>query len=140
MDDITENFSLHEFACQDGTPYPQEWITDRLRVICAGLEVVREAWGGPLRVISGFRTVEYNEARRRQSAGVAKNSQHIYGRAADVAPLFATPSEVDRLHRLTLSLYRDGKLPMLGGLGIYPGWIHFDIRPNTGHLAQWIGT
>lgn len=140
MSDVTEHFSLAEFRCAEGTPYPTEWVDDRLMPMCQMLEVIREAWGGPLVVISGYRTAAYNEARRRQSAGVAKMSQHIQGRAADIAPAGIVAARVPALHRAILSLYGDGKLPALGGLGIYSRWVHVDIRAHGDRLAQWTGT
>lgn len=46
------------------------------------LDPIREAWGGPLIVTSGFRCNELNKA-----VGGAKNSQHLNGQAADLTTL-----------------------------------------------------
>lgn len=43
------------------------------------LDKVREMWGKPIGVNSGFRSAELN-----RSVGGAKNSQHIRGEAADI--------------------------------------------------------
>jgi uncharacterized protein YcbK (DUF882 family) len=141
------HFSVSEFYSHDGVPYPTEWIEDRLAVLCRVLDVIRDDWGGPLTVISGYRTSAFNAALANASAarnggvsGVAKNSQHIQGRAADIRPANPTAARVAQLHAQTRKLFDDGRIPDLGGLGIYPGWIHVDIRAKVnGHLAAWSG-
>ena len=45
------------------------------------LDPLREAWGSGIRVSSGFRCVQLNNA-----VGGVQNSQHIYGCAADIQP------------------------------------------------------
>lgn len=132
---VTPHFSTAEFACRDGTPYPEEWIEERLRPLCETLEVVRDAAGGrAIRVTSGFRSLEYN-----RSIGSNDTSQHPQGRAADIQHPVLTAGA---LHTLILKLYKAGKLPRLGGLGFYPTFCHLDVRerPADGHLAQWLGT
>lgn len=43
------------------------------------LDPLREAWGAPIIVTSGYRCAKLNKA-----IGGAKNSQHMYGQAADI--------------------------------------------------------
>lgn len=140
------HFAVEEFASHDGAPYPAEWVGDRLAALCKVLDVIRDAWGSPLTVVSGYRTAALNAALVQASAarngvsGVAQNSQHIQGRAADVRPANPTIGRVAQLHALARRLFDAGKLPGLGGLGLYPGWIHVDVRAKVnGHLATWIG-
>lgn len=129
---LTHHFALHEFACKDGTPYPREWIEEWLRPLCCVLERLRTHFGSrPITIVSGYRTPEYN-----RKVGGAKNSQHLYGRAADIAVSGPT---ADQVHDSVLQLYRDGKLPSIGGLGSYPNFTHIDIRP-TKRLVRWSGT
>lgn len=45
------------------------------------LDPMREAWGSGIRVSSGFRCVQLNNA-----VGGVQNSQHIYGCAVDIQP------------------------------------------------------
>lgn len=138
---ITLHFSLDEFACHDKTPYPADWIAERLKPLCDVLEVVRDACGSrPMNILSGYRTEAHNNALRNadgSGTGVAKNSQHIVGRAADITVEGLAPSEV---HKIILQLSTDKKIE-IGGLGCYVGWVHVDIRerPEDGHLAQWNG-
>lgn len=142
-------FSIEEMRCHDGTSYPPEWVGDRLAALFTVLDAIREAWGGPLTVVCGYRTPAYNNALAEASAarnggvsGVAKASQHVQGRAADIRPAFPTADRILSLHTKTLELYRSGGLPGLGGLGYYPNlWIHADVRFKVdGHLAQWNGS
>ncbi len=143
----SRHFTVEEFACHSGEPYPPEWVDDRLKVLCDVLDTIRDAWNGPLTVVSGFRTAAMNAAlvvasaaRNGGTSGVAKNSQHTAGRAADIRTDNPTKERVAELHELARKLYGDGKIPALGGLGVYPGWIHVDVRAKVdGHLATWVG-
>lgn len=129
---ISEHFSVSEFDCHDGTPYPSEWVDSRLKLLADTLEIILAAAGGAnLNIMSAYRTPTYN-----RSIGSMDGSQHIQGRAADIKHPTMSP---DSLHKLILSLYQAGKLPSLGGLGKYNTFLHVDVRPNGGHLAQWNG-
>lgn len=129
-------FKVEEFACHSGEPYPAAWVDDRLQMLCVVLDAVRSSWGGPLLVISGYRTPAYNL--RIKGAPL---SQHVQGRAADIAPKNATPELVRRLFDNVRGLINDNKLTLLGGMGLYPSWLHIDTRPKppSGHLARWDG-
>jgi uncharacterized protein YcbK (DUF882 family) len=133
---ITPHFSVEEFDCHDGdnTPYPSEWIDERLHPLCTVLEAVRAEIGNrPIHILSGYRTLAHNTA-----VGGAKQSQHLLGRAADIQAEGIAPSEV---HAVILRLFDAGTIE-IGGLGLYPGWVHIDLRPRPadGHLARWTGT
>jgi len=132
MSRVTENFTTDEFACKDGTPYPRAWIDTRLLPLCAEvLQPVRNRVGASIPVLSGFRTDAYN-----RKIGGARLSQHVQGRAADLRPPKGWTAA--RLHALILEMYNDGELPRLGGLGLYPGFVHVDVRPGA-KLARWTG-
>lgn len=139
-------FKVAELVCHDGTPYPIEFA-DRLPVLMDVLDTIRAAWGGPLEVVSGYRSPAHNQALIEQdeangSHQVASGSQHIEGRACDLRTANG-PQDVPQLLRVVLRLYADGKIPALGGLGDYPesNWVHVDVRPQVpaGHLARWHG-
>jgi len=70
--DLSKNFSRSEFAC----PHCGEVEIDPLLV--ATLQRIRDK-AGPVVVTSGYRCPVHNEA-----VGGVNNSQHIYGRAADI--------------------------------------------------------
>jgi uncharacterized protein YcbK (DUF882 family) len=69
----------------------------------------------------------------------AATSQHPKGRAADITHKILKPHE---MFNLVLALYQRGLLPYLGGVGLYPNFIHVDVRPQepAGHLAIWGGS
>lgn len=130
---VTEHFSVEEFACKDGTPYPSEWVENRLKPLCETLEILRAALGGrQMTVTSGYRTREHNI-----EIGGAEHSQHLEGKAADIEVEGVSPGDV---HTRALELFAGRKIPALGGLGVYPNWVHVDIRPRiSGLLALWTG-
>ena len=63
-----------------------------LRLLGFYLDSVREEYGHPIKVNSGFRSRAVNE-----KVGGVKNSAHLEGLAADIVPLNATAEECGRL-------------------------------------------
>lgn len=130
---LTPHFRIQEFDSHDGIEYPATWVESRLIPLCHVLERVREELGShPIGIISGFRSPEHNAA-----IGGASASQHMQGRAADIAVNGHTPEQV---HAVILRLFHEGEIEV-GGLGVYASWVHVDTRPRpeSGHLAQWSG-
>ena len=64
--------------CIDNTP-PASAITALHALVDNVLDPLREAWGGPIRVNSGYRCPKLNKA-----VGGTPNSQHQRGEAADI--------------------------------------------------------
>lgn len=122
---LTNNFSIEEFDCHDGTPVPVEY-EDRIKELAENLQVIRDEVGAPLKVLSGYRTPEY----QMKVNPKAPNSQHPQGRAADLATRDKTPKQ---LHTIIERLIREKKIKQ-GGLGLYKGFVHYDIR---GRRARW---
>ncbi len=84
MGDLSAHFSRWEFAEHDNGALPAGMPDPRLVQI---LERIREMTGGqPLRIVSGYRSPAYNAR-----VGGARNSQHLYGRAADIEPGRCSP-------------------------------------------------
>ncbi len=88
---------------------------------------LREALGsdGTYEVISGYRSPATNDMLRERSGGVAKNSQHLLGKAIDV-----------RLTDIELTELRDAAIAMQrGGVGYYESsnFVHID----TGRVRRW---
>lgn len=141
------HFTVAELACHGvgAAPYP-EAFADRLPELMALLDTIRDAWGSPVEVVSAYRSPEHNEWLIRQdeargSHGVASGSQHVEGRAADIRPAGA-PGQAAQLWQAVMKLYNDGKLPQLGGIGLYvkSGWVHVDTyHAPDGHLRRWLG-
>lgn len=137
---VSEHFAAREFRCPADyglpeTPYPPEWIPLRLRRLCNVLEVLRAELGGlPLEVLpgGGYRTPEWNERHRAAGHGAAVHSQHMEGLAADIRHATRSPLDV---HSALLRLHDAGKI-RIGGLGLYTGFVHVDIREGSS-LAMW---
>lgn len=88
---------------------------------------LRESVGsnGVYEVISGYRSPATNEMLRRRGSGVARNSQHVKGKAIDV-----------RLRGVDTALLRDAAIALQrGGVGYYEGsdFVHVD----TGRVRRW---
>ena len=123
---ISPHFTLKEFACTDGAPYPSNLIENRLTPLCEALEVIRAELGDKsLTITSGYRSEAYNSA-----IGGARRSQHVQGRAADIK-VKGVPTK--RVQQKIKALMEEGRIP-LGGLGWYKSFTHYDIR---GYRATW---
>lgn len=130
---ITPHFHASEFAQPErhgyaALPYPAPWH-DRLLALCQVLECIRLETAGPLIITSGYRSRAYNRA-----IGGARLSQHVEGRAADMQTDRLPPAD---LYALILALIKHDGLPV-GGLGLYPHFVHVDIRP--GDFVTWRGS
>ena len=132
MDLAPFHLSFDELACHDDarTPYPEPWRETRLLRLAALFENLRKHCGDkPLTVLSAYRTPEHNRA-----VGGRPRSQHVEGRALDVA----TPREMsapefhDRVREWA------GTAPDLRGLGYYRWGVHIDVRPAE-RLVAWSG-
>ncbi len=137
---VTPHFTLAEFGRPkrvrngkvfEAAEYPLEWVPTRLLPLCLILEKLREQFNAPIKIGSGYRDPAYNKA-----IGGAKASQHMEGRAADITVKGVHPSKV---LSMLLRMYDNGRIPALGGLGEYPGFIHVDVRP-TNRLIRWGGS
>jgi uncharacterized protein YcbK (DUF882 family) len=82
---------------------------------------------GRFEVVSAYRSPRTNEALRRVTTGVAKDSFHLFGRAIDVRLTSAATTD---LRNAALALGR-------GGVGFYPdsNFVHLD----TGDVRSWQG-
>lgn len=88
---------------------------------------VRQSLGGSgvYEVISAYRSPATNEMLRANGSGVARNSQHLLGKAIDV-----------RLRGVDTAKLRDAAVALkLGGVGYYQGsdFVHMD----TGRVRRW---
>lgn len=121
---LATNFSLSEFVCKDGTPVPADFM-DNVRVLAKNLQVLRDHIGEPIHVNSGYRSPDYNK-----KVGGKKNSYHLKAMAADITCKSKTPKQ---LAAIIEKLIAEKKMKQ-GGLGIYPGFVHYDVR---GRKARW---
>lgn len=121
---LTKNFNREEFDCRDGTIVPDSLLPN-IQELADNLQVLRDDIGEPLHVNSGYRTPTYNK-----KIGGASDSQHKKAKAGDITTKSFTPKQLAaRIEKLI----KDGKMKQ-GGIGIYPGFTHYDIR---GTKARW---
>lgn len=104
--------------------YTQE-ISDNLDRLLVPLNIIRQKWGKPMRVNSGWRPASVNAS----TSGAAKRSKHTMGLAADI-------SDPDgQLMNWVLA-----NLDLMQKLDIYvedfrwtPNWVHFGLgAPGSG--------
>lgn len=128
---LSENFSREEFDCHDGSEVPDNLLPNLHKLVLQVLQPLRTAWGQPLQVVSGYRSPAWNER-----VGGAANSTHLTAEGADIRPL--DPRDVPVLLATLQDMRARGQLPKLGGLGVYKGWLHVDVR-WVGHVRRWTG-
>ena len=122
---LAPNFTVREFRCRDGSDVVM--IDESLVML---LQCIREHFGKPITITSGYRTAAHNAA-----VGGAKSSQHLLGRAADIQVAGVSVEDV--------AAYAESLLTGWGGVGRYPvkagrakGWVHVDTRPNKSRWTQ----
>jgi len=123
---LSPNFKVSQFKCNDGSDVVL--INPALVDL---LEKIQAHFGKPIKIVSGYRTPMYNKRLEKPGGkGAAKNSQHMYGNAADIKIDGVTPREIcnwlNGWHK--------------GGLGLYPTFTHVDVRNTVGSsIARWGG-
>ena len=124
--EFTNYFAAQRSGVKNSQPPKRLWknIVPTLRIV----DELRESFGKPCRILSSYRSPDYNKA-----VGGAPLSQHKEFTALDIAFDGVNPQRVyDRL----LTWRKSGKFT--GGLGLYPssGFVHIDTRGNN---ATWRG-
>lgn len=121
---LTKNFTLYEFESNDGAEFPAE-VVKNLRELAKNLQVIRNHFGKPIKINSGYRSPEHNK-----SIGGVSNSQHVKGKAADFVISGYTPQQIAHELENLIALKKISQ----GGIGVYPNFVHYDIR---GKKARW---
>lgn len=121
---MTEHFHINEFRSKDGEYFPKH-AQENLKVLAEQLEILREHFGAPIKINSGYRSAKHNA-----KIGGEENSQHLLGKAADIVVEGISPDEVAD----AIDFLIDGKMMKQGGLGRYATFTHYDIR---GKKARW---
>ena len=117
---LSTNFTVKEFACNDGTD--AVFVAPRLVMV---LQSIRSHFGKAVNIHSGYRTPPYNA-----QVGGVDGSQHTYGTAADISIKGVSVSDV--------AAYARSIMPDWGGVGIYKeqGFVHVDVRETR---SDWNG-
>lgn len=110
MTQLTKNFSYDEMKCKCGACGGGVMNADFMQK----LQAVRDAYGSPMTPKSGFRCEKRNE-----EEGGAKNSMHLFGRAADIECF----SGVEKFKIMMIAIASG-----MNGIGIGNGFIHLDDR------------
>lgn len=120
---MSKYFKPEEFASKDGakSPYPNVVQNSLLEL----LDTIREEYGAPLVVTSGYRSEAHNRA-----VGGVLGSTHTLGLAADLKPLQSDSKRLVELQEICDRLNPDG------GVGFYSNFVHVDTR---GERARWKG-
>lgn len=119
-------FVREEFRCQCGGKYCNGFPTEPQPELLAVLDAIRDELDTPVTIVqsggSGVRCARHNA----YVGGVA-NSQHLYGRAADLHSR-ASP------HRMKQAA--ESVMGNTGGIGLYDWGIHVDVRDG---YSRWNG-
>ena len=121
---LTKNFHIHEFACNDGTPVPTDLLPNVTK-LAMQLQILRDHLKESIRINSAYRHADYNTR-----IGGKPFSQHLTASAADITVKSMSPK---KLKSIVEKLIKDEKL-WFGGIGLYPGFLHVDIRTER---ARW---
>lgn len=142
MENKTFNFKSKYFTLEELTASPtarrlginnvptSDIIAALQRLVTNILDPLREKWGAPIIVSSGYRCTKLNTI-----VGGAKSSQHIYGQAADIRTLSDRPADNRLLRDLLIRL----NLPFDKLIDEYGcDWLHVSHRAagNRGQILS----
>ena len=128
-DRISKNFRYSEFTKSDTAKRLHinnaitTWeVRDNIKALVEDvLQPLRDAWGGPLFINSGYRCSELNKA-----VGGVPTSQHVLGQAADVR--CSDPIALARLAK-RMKLDYDQCI-------VYDSFVHFSYRKDGGNRNE----
>ena len=123
--DEIEYFTREEFRCQCGGRYCDGFPVEPDEKMVRTVNEIRRRLGVPVSIVdaggSGVRCERHNAA-----VGGVANSEHLYGRAADLH----SSASPQRMYEVAQAV-----LGNTGGLGLYSWGIHVD----TGKYSRWNG-
>ena len=129
---LSEHFSLGEFTKSGSHPevynIPSHEAIANLKRLCTWLEVLRERYGEPIRINSGYRSPQLN-----RKIGGAPTSNHLTGCAADIR---VAGMEQALRYAVILLDYADESKQEFDELLIERNrygaiWVHFAVRPSN---------
>lgn len=136
---ITKNFSWAEMqasitARKKGydNSIPDDLKPNMVRLCRDVLQVIRDAYGMPIVVGSGYRCPKLNKA-----VGGVKNSQHMTAAAADIRSLSDKLTDNRVLWDVIMRLKEEGKIACrqiiweYGKKSVGPDWIHIAVNDSA---------
>ncbi len=137
MGTVSKNFDFHEFEATDLKQYQvkntisSSEVRDAIKALVVEvLQPLRDIWGKPLAINSGYRCAELNKA-----VGGVPTSQHVKGEAADVCPFGRNgKGKQDVIRQLAKTLVGAG-LPFDQAI-LYPSFLHISHRLNGKQRGQ----
>ena len=115
-----KNFKIQEFVCRCGCEMPAEARQNIEALVANVLDPLRDEYGKPIYVNSGYRCEKHNAA-----VGGVPKSQHMLGQAADISvksEKLKVKSELDELARIIVSQGRFDQLIL------YPTFLHVSYK------------
>ena len=120
--DEIKHFKRNEFACKCGK-YCDGFPVEPDEKLVRFLDGLREHFGVRVTITSGVRCKQHNA-----NVGGVSNSQHAVGTAADII--------VSGVDPVSVYDYADEVMGNSGGVGLYKGFTHVDVRSIK---ARWNG-
>lgn len=135
---LSYNFTLNELTKSPTAKRlginnePSEQELKQLMALCEKiLQPIRDEYGEPIVVSSGFRCSKLNKA-----VGGSPTSQHVKGEAADIHTVSDTVPHNRELFNLIKKMVIDGKIVVGQLINEYNyNWIHVSL-PDTKHKNQ----
>ena len=113
----------------DNTP-DEKTKKNLIELVDTVLDPLRESYGHPIIVTSGYRCPKLNSA-----VGGVKNSQHVLGQAADIRSVSDSVKDNKAIFDLAVKLMKEGKIKTGQIIDEYGyNWIH--ISTPGGHVNQ----
>lgn len=124
MEKLSENFKVYEFSCHGSGCCKQTKVDPQL---VAYLQKIRDHFGKPVHINSGYRCAKHNKA-----VGGVSGSYHLKGQAADITVEGIAPAEVAK-YAETIGIK---------GIGLYESaksgyFTHIDTRTKK---SFWYGS
>ena len=117
-----KNFRINEFVCRCGCEMPPEARQNIEALVANVLDPLREAYGKPIYVNSGYRCEKHNEV-----VGGVPRSQHMVGQAADISLRLTAYGLQEELMKLARIIKEQGRFDQLI---IYPTFLHVSYKRN----------
>lgn len=117
----------------DNTPSP-EIIENLEELVYNVLDPLREEWGGPIQINSGYRCPELNKV-----VGGAKNSGHLSGWTVDMVPVNRSKEDFLLFIQKFIKEHKTGYDELFYEIKGTSAWIHFAWKSKNGEQRSKYG-